>query len=35
MKRDYDMDGLLTVDPFRDGQLLNTQESNRIMGNLN
>ena len=35
MKRDYDMDGLLTVDPFRNGQLLNTQESNRIMGNLN
>jgi hypothetical protein len=35
MKKDYDMDGLLTVDPFRGGQLLNTQESNRIMGNLN
>jgi hypothetical protein len=35
MKRDYDMDGLLNVDPFRGGQLLSTTESNRVMGNLN
>jgi hypothetical protein len=35
MKRDYDMDGLLNVDPFRGGQLLSTSESNRVMGNLN
>lgn len=35
MKKDYDMDGMVTVDPFRNGQLLNSQESDRIMGNLN
>ena len=35
MKKEYDMDGLLTVDPFVGRQMLSTKESDRIMGNLN
>jgi hypothetical protein len=35
MKREYDMEGLLTVNPFGQRNLLSENESNRIMGNLN
>lgn len=35
MKKEYDMDGLLNVDPFAGRQMLSTKESDRIMGNLN
>jgi hypothetical protein len=35
MKKEYDMEGLLTVNPFGQRNLLSEKESNRVMGNLN